>query len=205
MPKILSQSGMSLADQYDIEGSVAGVDELVSEEVHLVHEMGAVMFSERFGAEMRRSHADAMLQSVTFDIVTTDFARTTIRILGVVVLTDNPARLQNCMVAIRDGTSGSEREMPIFAWDTNEASLDIRVQEDGAAVGSLSFLQNALDIGVLPSMLVGASQPRFVDQIAFRGQTTAFGAGTVDATMLLYIAFAEMGGLSSVGLPVPGW
>ena len=47
MPKILAQAGISLADVYDVEGSIAGTDELLSEDVSLVHEMGGHMMSER--------------------------------------------------------------------------------------------------------------------------------------------------------------
>lgn len=205
MVKILSQSGISLADTYEVQGSEAGVEELLSKDVQLVHEMGGTIFAERMGAQVRRSTSGAIAQSTTFDVVTTNFTRTMTRILGVACLSDNPGRVQNAMVAIRDGTAAAEREIPIFAWDANEASLDIRVQENGAAVTSLSFLQNALDIATLPSLMMGTDQRNFVDQIAFRGQTTAFGAGTVTITMLLYIAFTHLGGISSFGLPVPGW
>ena len=46
-----------------------------------------------------------------------------------------------------------------------------------------------------------------INDIAFRGVTSAFGAGTVVLTALIHIAFTHLGGNvpSNFGLPVPGW
>lgn len=204
MVKILSQAGRSLADVYDVQGSIAGIDQLETRELPIVHEMGATVFSERFSGAIRRSSTGAIAQSTTWDLVLTNLPATPARVFGVVVFSGGVTRLSNAMVAIRDAVDG--REIPIFAWDANEASLDIRLVDDGNPVNTVSFLQNALSIGTLPSMIVGAGQPQEVNDIAFRGVTTAFGAGTVTTTMLLYIGFSEIAFVpSSFGLPIPGW
>jgi len=203
MVKVLSQAGISLADTYDVEGSIAGIEQLQSQDVQLVHEMGGTIFSERLNGAIRRSQDLEALQSTTWDNVLTDLPATISRVLGCVVFTDVEARLQSVMVAIRDAASG--REIPIFAWDTGEAFIGVRMSDDGSAVAPVEILQNALGIGVLPSMLIGDNQRAPVNSIAFRGQTTAFGAGDVTTTMLLYIAHTHLGGISSFGLPVPGW
>ncbi len=121
------------------------------------------------------------------------------------VFTDTGARLSEVTVSLRDATQ--EREIPVFAWDLNEGILSIRMQDDGAAVGSFSALANALDVGTLPSMLAGRDQPQRVEQIAFRGLTAGFGAGTVFARALIYVGYAELAAEvpSSRGLPVPSW
>ena len=52
MPKILSQAGDSLADSYDVAGSIAGVDDLITQDVQLLHEMGGTIFSERLTSQV---------------------------------------------------------------------------------------------------------------------------------------------------------
>jgi len=67
MPKVLGQVGVSLADAYDIEGSIAGVDELVTRDVSLTHDMAATIFSERVSTAIRRSATAALAQNTLFD------------------------------------------------------------------------------------------------------------------------------------------
>lgn len=203
MVKILSQAGASLADVYDVQGSVAGIDQLETRELPIVHEMGSTVFSERLSGNHRRQVTAALAQSTAFDVVLTDFGQGNVqRILGVSVLANFSSRIARAMVAIRDPID--ERELPIFVWDTaNDAESVIRIVDNGAAAVDMSVLiPNPL---ILPSMLLGDGQPDQMPDIAFRGVTSAFGAGTVVLTLLIYHVFAELGGVSSHGLPVPSW
>ena len=45
MVKILSQAGISLADLYNVEGSIAGIEQLDTRELPIVHEMSGTIFS----------------------------------------------------------------------------------------------------------------------------------------------------------------
>lgn len=201
MTKVRSQAGNSLADIYEVGGSIAGIDELETRELGIIHEMGATVFSERLAGVIVRSETGDINQSVTFDNVITGFGANVVRILGLLVFTDNAARFDEITVSVRDPIAG--RETPIFAWDVNEAGVSIRLQDDGAAVATYTGLANSLDITTLPSMLIDQRQP--VSEVAFRGRTPAFGAGTVFARLLLYTAFAEIRGYESRGLPLPSW
>lgn len=203
MVKILSQSGDSLADVYDVVGSVAGIDQLETRELPIVHEMGATVFSERLGGNFRRSSSGAIAQSTAWDNVLTGLGATAVRVMGVLVITDNVSRVSVVTVSLRDPLD--EREIPIFTWDSNEGNIGVRIEDNGAGAANTVALQNALNIGTLPSMLFGRDQRQPISEIAFRGSTLAFGAGDVTTVALIYLAFAQIGGLSSRGLPIPSW
>lgn len=206
MVKILGQSGRSISDAYDVDGSIVGIERLEAREVTLVHEMGATIFSERASGFIRRAATGDILQSVNWDIVISDLPAGISRILGLAVISDASTRISFCTVSVRDPASGAERELPIFIWDTNEDVITVRIEENGAAAANFGMLVSAPSVGVnMPSMLIGSGQPQRVGEIAFRGATTAFGAGTVFARLLLYVAFSQVGGLSSRGLPIPSW
>lgn len=201
MTKILSQSGISLADTYNVEGSIAGIEQLESREVSLVHDMAVTLFSERVSGFIRRAGTGDILQNVEWDIVLSDLPTTPFRILDVLIFTNNPANLLTAAVFARD--PGSDREIPLHVWDLNEPTVNLRLQDNGDAVAQKAGLVSA--IGTTPSMMWGSGQPQSVQEIAFRGETSAFGAGTVETVALIYIAFSQTGGLSSHGLPIPGW
>lgn len=206
MVKILSQSGISLADVYDIEGSIVGVDSLQAREVQLVHEMGQTIFSERITGDVERITSGAIAQSTNFNTVLATFGVGVTRILGVLVLTTATSRLSMVTVLVRDAFAG--REIPIFVWDSNEDNVSIRIEEDGGGVAGSTVLGSSLNLGVVPTMLIGADQPaRSVNEIAVRGATAAFGAGTVTTTAMIYTAHTAVPGMgvSSYGLPVPSW
>ena len=203
MVKILSQSGNSLADTYDVEGSIAGIDELETHELPIVHEMGATVFSERFSGAIRRVTTGAIAQSTTWDLVLDNLPSGITRILAVAVYMD-AARVNEATVLLRDENG---REIPIFIWDTNESRVTIRIDDNGTGVVTSNALINvARDV---PSMLFGAGQVQRVADIAFRGTSTAFGAGTVTVTALIYVGHSAIGGVpgntNSRGLPVPSW
>ena len=208
MPTILSRSGVSLADLYDIRGSIIGIEELVTHDVSLIHEMGATIMSERFVSTIRRMNTGALAQSVAFDIVVTDLPADIFRVLGVSVLAEAPAnQVTDCNVSLRDPTNG--RELPIFVWNTaQDTQPGIRIVENNAAVASLILLRPAIMPGNSPSIMTGINQRVRTPELTFRGTTAAFGAGTVEVTALVYIGFANIGvssGVSNFGLPMPGW
>ena len=205
MTKILSQAGNSLADTYDVEGSIAGIDQLETHELPIVHEMGNTVFSERLSGNIRRVTSGSISQSSNWDVVLSDLGSGISRILGVFVFSDSLSRLSLATLSVR--ADDDEREVPIFAWDSNEASFTARIDDSG--IGDVSGMGSNLNVATLPSILIGRGQSKQVGQIAFRGTTNAFGAGTVVTTALIYIAFSAVGGVpgntSSRGLPVPSW
>ena len=206
MTKILSQSGSSLADVYGVEGSIAGIEQLETRDLPLVHEMGSTVFSERLGGEIVRLASGDIAQSTAFDVILTSPPVGVYRVLGVVVLVNNSARVGMAQVSVRDPATG--REIPIFIWDSDDDTVSqMRTVENGGAAATTSVLRSSLN---LRSITIGIAegQPRRVgEEIVMRGLTLGFGAGTVETIALLYLATAEItqGGLSSRGLPVPSW
>jgi len=204
MVKILSQAGTSLADMYNVQGSIAGIDQLESNEVTLAHEMGALIFSERLSGAIRRASSGAILQTTTFDIVLNDLPSGIARILGVMVLSANGSRVANASVYVRDDAAG--REVPIFLWDSTQTILTVRMEENAGGAVALNVLTSDLNSAFLPSLLIGVGQPQRVNSIAFRGLSTTFGAGTVTVTAVIYVAFSQLGGTRrNRGLPIPAW
>lgn len=203
MVKILSRAGVSLADIYDVKGSIAGSDQLLAEEIHTIHEMGGTIFAERLGGNVRRGSSTALSQNTSWDVILSGFGPTIGRILGVTVVTLNATRLTNVTLSIRDPST--DREMPIFLWDTNEQFVTGRFQDNGGAIDNYDFLENSINVATLPSILLGTAQPEPLQEMAFRGLTSGFGAGSVETIALMYIAFAQIEGISSFGLPIPGW
>ena len=98
------------------------------------------------------------------------------------------------------------REVAIFAWDTTvDSTINARIVDDGGAVENVLMMRQTQPALAGPSMLIGSDQRLSVGEIAFRGVATAFGAGTVAPIALIYFAHAELGGISSLGLPIPSW
>lgn len=197
---VLGQAGISIPDVYDVVGSQAKIERLSSEEPQYVHELGAAIFSERFSSTIRRVQSAALAQNTDFDLFITDMPAQATRIFGAGIFA-NSNRITHAMAAVRD--PDSQREMPFYVWDVNESTVTMRIQDDGGAVSALTYLQPSFI--QMPSMLAGRDQPQRVPDIAFRGRTTAFGAGTVNVTLVLHIGLAQIGGVSSYGLPLPGW
>lgn len=196
---------MSLADVYNVEGSIAGVDQLESREVQLVHEMGGTIFSERFGSNIMLVETAAIAQSLSFDIVAPAVLSTTVqRILGVVVFANQAGRVAHAQVSVRDPTAG--REVPIWFFDDAvDLEATIRIENNGAGAAAHTLFRPVQLFEGIPSLVAGTDQRSSVEQIVLRGTTTAFGAGTVVTTAVVLVAFSAAAGLSSRGLPIPSW
>ena len=201
--RILGQGGISLADQYDVAGSAVAIEELEADGVKTVHEMGGTMVSERMSGLIRRSTTGAIAQDIAINDVLS-LPATFSRIFGIQVITDNAARLSRVSLSLRSSPAGVDQEIPLWVWDgSNSQSIDI---EDADTLGVSSLLQPRPEtLFGFPTMAIGTHQSQNAGQIAFRGLTSSFGAGTVIVTAIIYHAFAQQEGLSSYGLPMPSW
>ena len=206
MTKVLSQAGSSLADIYDVEGSIAGIDQLLTDELPIVHEMGGTVFSERLSGEIVRLSTGALAQSVAFDVILTSPPINTYRLLGLFVFAD-VNRVSFAQVSLRN--TGTDREIPLWWWDTTASINDVssvRMRDNGAAAATHIALNTPQF--QLPSLAIRSGQLQETGgEIVFRGEMTAFGAGTVTATAILYLGLTDLptAGLSSRGLPIPSW
>jgi len=205
MPKVLGQAGVSLADIYDVEGSIAGVEELASRDVGLIHEMGATILSERLRGEVRALSSGAILQTVNFDTVVTDLPAGATRIAAITVVLTAVSEMSHMCISVRD--DAAEREIPIWNWTTGDDEMNIRLELPGAAIANTILARPIHPVGPnMPSMLlpfpIGGEG---FSSIAFRGASLTFGAGTVTATALIYLEHCGDTGISSRGLPIPSW
>ena len=201
---VQSQAGVSLSDVYDVKGGQAPIERILTSDVSAVHEMGATIQSERFSATVRRRTTGDLAQATAWQEILTDLPAGITRILGVTVFSDVASRSTLASVAVRDPVS--EREIPIFMWDVStDIQKRIRLQDNGAAVAEVRVLQQIEPTPTPLSFIVGTDQPQSMPDIVFRGNTSSFGAGTVEHVMLLHVALAAIGGISSRGLPIPSW
>lgn len=203
MVKIQSQSGNSLADTYDVEGSIAGIDQLLTKELPIVHEMGATVFSERFTTAIRRVALGSINQSTEFAVNLTDLPATPSRLLGVSVVSDVGANIARAAVMVRDPTS--EREFPVWVFDGSTV-ITIKMDDNGTET-DFDLLVGQASTVFTPTFVGGVGQPGLgaVNELIIRGETTAFGAGTVLIRAFYHIALVQLGGISSRGLPLPSW
>ena len=201
MSKIQAQAGDSLADVYDVVGSIAGVEELESKTVQLLHEMGSTIFSERLRGDIRRNLSGAISQSTAFD-VEVELSSPPGIVEAVCVFTNATGRLADVAVVIHQRSSG--REIPIWVWDgTNEDT--VRMDDDGGGISAQLVLRPLTEYTRSPIMWVGDEPHIFVDRLFLRGNSSAFGGGTVNVVVLAYRKFPELRGISSRGLPIPSW
>jgi len=202
MSKVLGQSGRSLADLYDVQGSIAGIEQLDTRELTIVHETGATIFSERFSTFIRRSSSGTLIQNTAWNVIISDLPSGPYRILGISVIADAQGCVSLASLSLREHVTG--RETPVHAWDSvSDSQISIRWSDDGtAAVTAFLLRPNTADI---PHITAGRGQPQMVRDLVFRGLTSGFGAGGVAIIALIHVAFSEVGGLSSFGLPIPSW
>ena len=148
-----------------------------------------------------------MAPNLTFDITSPSISNTFTRILAINVLANVAGRTSRVQVSTHD--VDGDRDTPLFIWDTNDGisvEANIRIVEDGAAATLMQALIPSYT--QLPNVSMGVDQPsqQVGDNFVFRGDTTGFGAGTVQLVALVYLAFpVERSGLSSRGLPLPSW
>ncbi len=211
MSKIQGQAGTSIADVYDVQGSIVEIDELLDKQgVHLTHEMGSTVFSERVRGGILRRSTGALLQNVAWDITLTLPVGVT-RIHRWAVVADVAARTQHCQLSIANSGAGIETDLPFWAWDVATTDIEkvIRMQLAGAAVANISIMQLGLPTdGGGSFMAYGTSQPNSgnaANQLIFRGLTSGFGAGNVTVTAIIFDAFPQLIAPASRGLPIPGW
>ena len=206
MVQIRSQAGMSLADVYDVQGSIAGVEQLESRGVQLIHEMGGTIFSERLAGRILVASTGATIQNTDFsaNMAQDVLPQVTARIIQVLVSVDTTSRLARCAVVLRE--SFLAQEIPIWVWDgSNETSMELSV---GAPTATLISLDPNPAYTRLPTLQLGGNVSATHDwRIFLRGTTSGFGAGDVDVTMHVHFAFPDSrgSGLSSRGLPIPSW
>jgi len=206
--KILSQAGTSLADVYDVEGSVVGLENLDVSDIKGVHDLGPQIHSERLLVFSLLADSTAINQSTAFDIELGAFPDSINRVLSVFVLADVTGGFSFCSVAIRD--SGSLVDHIIWAWDSVD-DLESQVRWAEPAVGThIALRPTALVAGGLPTIIARTGASRTMPSLFFRGQTLAFGAGTVRARAQIQVARPDRGAPapgapSSHGLPIPSW
>ena len=200
MVKILSQGGRSLADMYQVEGSIAGIDQLETRELPIVHEMGATLFSERFRTTFRRGTTGPVAQSATPNISITNMPEGISRILGVQVITDDSSRIANVQVSVHDAVAA--QDFPIWTWEVGNSD-PIRLTDNAVGLTAEVLVPNEGQL--LPCFVTNGQTRLEISQIHLRADTTAFGAGNVFLTLLVHFAFTFTGGVSAFGARVPSW
>jgi len=207
MPKILSQSGVSLADTYDIEGSIVGVENLETQDVNLFDEMGGRVFSERLQSFFIRPATGDIAQNILFtDITAGGIPDSPNRVLGICVIA-TADRIDHVQVSLF--APQTEQDLVIFAWNTaTDVTVPILYEDEGV-VTTMFLLSPAYQI-IVPAMILRVGVSKAMMEIKMRGLTTGFGAGTVECFAVVHIARANegnpaAGAPSSHGLPLPGW
>lgn len=197
--RILGQAGTSLADMYDVEGSIAGIAELDSESVKTVHELGATIFSERLRSAIVLLDSAALSQSTDFEITFDNPVLS--RLTQVNCLTNNNASIDNVQISL-SRLVPAEQDSVIWVGDIpNEVLCRFMVEGVVRAGTVIPPLFSAL-----PQMIIGQDQPEpRAEQVSMRGRTAAFGAGTVVVTLGACILRPDIQGVSSFGLPIPSW
>ena len=207
MGKILSQSGIALADQYQIEGSIVGVESLQTDDVSLVHEMGAAMMSERMKQIQVLMEPTAPTQNTNFSLSSGGVADCPNRVLhaAVYIPAANAGDITSCVLSIEDGRTGIQS---VF-FEFNDAQDDegaIR-WDDGTGSADMLTLRGR---HTLPSLMIRPNIGTAMPVIRFQGSTSGFGAGTVAIQALIHLVrpaqlVPQPGQASSHGLPLPSW
>jgi len=206
MTKILSRAGASLADIYDVEGSIAGIEQLETRELGIVHEMGATVFSERFSTRIIRITTGDIAQNTDFNIEEVNVSETPARLLGVQVFATVVSQTLRCAVLATDPILG--QDFPLWVFDTAATNSDTVFLEDAAVHSNKQVLVPRIGIPVGPAFVGGREQQgTMASSVTLTGRTTGFGAGVVVHTALLLIAFARSDGSRSPprGITIPSW
>jgi len=203
MSRIQTRAGESLADQYDTPGSVAGVEELLSRDVGLFHEMGNTLLSERMELQILQISGDTISQSTNFSAVHASVPDTPTRLLSVAMIATASGRVLRAALFIQDPALG--REIPIFAYDaTEDVETPIQWSDNGAALNTAILLQGSNPM--LQQLLIRIGQLHTMPSLILRGRTEGFGSGTVNLRCLMLVARPSGGPAgATVGLPIPSW
>jgi len=208
VPKILGKVGVSLADQYDVEGSEAGVERLDSDDAKVVHDLTQTIFSERMVGRILQIVTPATAQNTNFNVtigpadVSPTIPRGISRILGCFLFSDVNGAIDDAQISLRD--SNTDLDMPIFVFDEGlDKAFLVRI--DSGLDTVFTYRPAVILPSGAKSFLIGAGQGAGPNSMALRGSTSGFGAGNVVITARIYIAFAEIQGLSSYGVCVPSW
>jgi len=214
VPKILSQAGISLADTYDVEGSIVGVEELETHEVNLVEDMGPRVMGERMKQILLRGVTTAIGAATDFNITILGSAAVpspdcASRILGVTALIPaaNVTEIENWSLVVRD--QNLQRECSVVSWDIDvDSEVKTIWNDDGA--GAANFIELRPLVHQLPGLLTRVGDLSVAPQLVFRGTSAAVVATTVVATIIVQLSRPTRvnpapGEPSSHGLPLPGW
>lgn len=205
MVKVLSQAGISLADTYDVEGSIAGIEQLLPNEVQVVHDMATTLQGERISTTLIRAASAATAQNLAFSILVPAAAlpQNAFRILGAIMEVSVTSRLTHANVQLQGLAPTVVNAMPFVVWDgTNEDTIRFA---DAGTVADRIVLRPDPIYTQLPLFCCGIEQPEAVASVLMRGLTSGFGAGDVTVTLTLYVGLMAISGLSSYGLAPPSW
>jgi len=206
--KILSQAGTSLADVYDVEGSIVGLENLDVTEIKGVHDLGPQIHSERLLSFNLIADSTALAQNLTWDVVLGAIPDSINRILSIIVVSGNGARVSHCQISITD-PAGVDH--PVWIWTASDIVSNIRWQElTGTIVTAHALRPTPGATGSTPTIISRMGNEAALPTLSFRGLTTGFGAGTVRTRALILIARPDRGAPaagepSSHGLPIPSW
>lgn len=200
--KVRGRAGTSLGAQYDVPGGSIELGEIDARDIHAVHGMAETMFSERLSAAILSDTSGAVNQSTAIDVPILAFTTQPItRILGFVVITSVTARIADLCISIQNAAAAGD-EVPIWLWSGDEDAARLAVA--GVGINAILLVPDP-DFSLLPNTMLGMTQPEQTPNLTMRGNTTAFGAGTVTVIVHTLVMFANIEGLGSEGLPVPSW
>lgn len=198
--KILSKAGESLADSYNTKGNIAGLDFLATERTVTVHEMGETMFSERYSQFVRNLPSGDIAQNITFETVLAGLPSGIVRVESVIVGVDATSRLTRMAVSAR---YPNQRDIPIWVWDgSGETTI---IMEKNATIAAVIVLDPDPLYTRIPQLLASDGQPQAIESLVMAGTTSGFGGGTIDTEAFILLSLTQVGGISNVGLPIPGW
>jgi len=211
MPKILGQTGASLADTYDVEGSIVDVDFLDANDVKLFDEMGGRAFSERLETHVIAIASGAIDQSDNWDVDMVTVPDSINRILGIYVTVDVTARVDFCSIALRPRDAAGANAFPLWSWDTDtDIETDIRIMQGGTTADRLMLTPTEQSQYPFQTIMSRTGTVRLLPFISFSGVTKGFGAGSLNAVAHILLCRPDAvtpaaGDPSSHGLPIPSW
>ena len=207
--KILSQAGTSLADVYDVEGSVVGLENLDVSDIKGVHDLGPQIHSERLIVFGLIANTGNVLQSANFNVELGAFPDSINRVLSVFVISDTATAMRFCTVSITDPDTDADH--PIWCWSSvDDVESFVRI-DVGAGVATQFAMRPLSQVaGGLPTMIGRTGATEAMPTLNFRGETLAFGGGNMVARAFIQIMRPDPGAPapghpSSHGLPIPSW